>query len=289
MTRRRATQYYTGDPAAQAAEYRAEAGRTYKHGRTDARRAADFYQVAANRRRQAAWLTRRPDLWDDIGTPAQEEAAAESLARVADLFLHRSFAATDRAADARALARRYDAIAARARSPGDGMTGHRATWWVYAGTERIRHTAAMRGSWGYDVTCSCGWDSKTGGALRRYVAGKLEDHRDDTGRTHTMTANPARNTPDGPGASKDAGRPSSLAMNPRNREASAGRRARLLAAFRTLDDTTHADLLEAVESLAGNARGADMYRDEARAIIHRVYAAAGWDDGRARAEQATTR
>lgn len=56
---------------------------------------------------------------------------------------------------------------------------HRATWWVYAGTERIRHTAAMRGSWGYDVTCSCGWDSRTGGGLRRYVAGQLEAHRYD--------------------------------------------------------------------------------------------------------------
>jgi hypothetical protein len=56
---------------------------------------------------------------------------------------------------------------------------HRATWWVHAGTGRIRHTAAMRGSWGYDVTCSCGWDSRTGGGLRRYVAELLGQHRDD--------------------------------------------------------------------------------------------------------------
>jgi predicted DNA-binding transcriptional regulator AlpA len=62
---------------------------------------------------------------------------------------------------------------------------HRATWWVYpepGNTDRatrIRHQKTMRGRWGYDVTCSCGWDSKTGGGLRRYVAEKLEDHRYD--------------------------------------------------------------------------------------------------------------
>lgn len=56
-------------------------------------------------------------------------------------------------------------------------TAHRATWWVYAGRDRIRHTAQMRGTWDYDVTCSCGWDSATGGALRRYVAEKLDGHR----------------------------------------------------------------------------------------------------------------
>ena len=55
--------------------------------------------------------------------------------------------------------------------------GHRAAWWVYAGSERIRHNAIMRGAWGYDVTCSCGWDSRTGGAVRRYVREQLDDHR----------------------------------------------------------------------------------------------------------------
>jgi hypothetical protein len=35
----------------------------------------------------------------------------------------------------------------------------------------------MRGTWGYDATCSCGWDSRTGGALRRYVADLVADHK----------------------------------------------------------------------------------------------------------------
>lgn len=65
------------------------------------------------------------------------------------------------------------------------MREHRATWWVYSEpgntdrATRIRHQASMRGAWGYDVTCSCGWDSRTGGGLRRYVAECLEDHRAD--------------------------------------------------------------------------------------------------------------
>jgi hypothetical protein len=64
---------------------------------------------------------------------------------------------------------------------------HRATWWVYTGGrdatgghERIRRIATMRGFWpGYDVTCSCGWESRTGGAIRRSVEDKLWNHRYD--------------------------------------------------------------------------------------------------------------
>jgi hypothetical protein len=57
------------------------------------------------------------------------------------------------------------------------MAEHRITWWVYAGAERIRRTATMRGQWGFDATCSCGWDSKTGGALERYVRDEVWFHK----------------------------------------------------------------------------------------------------------------
>ena len=57
------------------------------------------------------------------------------------------------------------------------MKAHRATWFVYAGSERIPHTATMRGQWGYDVECSCGWSTTTGGAIKRYVADELWAHR----------------------------------------------------------------------------------------------------------------
>lgn len=54
---------------------------------------------------------------------------------------------------------------------------HKITWWVYAADERIRRTASMRGTWGYDATCSCGWDSRTGGAVRSDVEHKVWFHK----------------------------------------------------------------------------------------------------------------
>lgn len=57
------------------------------------------------------------------------------------------------------------------------LKAHRAAWYVYAGGQRIRHSRTMRGLWGYDVVCSCGWDSKTGGATRGYVTEQLWGHR----------------------------------------------------------------------------------------------------------------
>lgn len=56
-------------------------------------------------------------------------------------------------------------------------SAHKITWWVYAGGERIRRTANMRGTWGYDATCTCGWDSRTGGAVKSYVADQVWLHK----------------------------------------------------------------------------------------------------------------
>ncbi len=76
------------------------------------------------------------------------------------------------------------------------MREHRATWWVYGEpgntdpATRIRRNAGMRGLWGYDVTCSCGWDSRTGGGLRRYVADLLDDHRLDAQAATALDTTP---------------------------------------------------------------------------------------------------
>lgn len=61
---------------------------------------------------------------------------------------------------------------------------HRATWYVYAWdgqghVERLRHTSTMRGLWGHDVECSCGWQSRTGGGTRTHVEDRLWQHRLD--------------------------------------------------------------------------------------------------------------
>lgn len=56
---------------------------------------------------------------------------------------------------------------------------HRVQWFVYAGGERIPRQASMRGTWGYDAVCECGWDSRTGGGVRSYVEELIREHRRD--------------------------------------------------------------------------------------------------------------
>lgn len=50
-------------------------------------------------------------------------------------------------------------------------------WFVYSGNEKIRYESTMRGTWGYDATCSCGWETKTGGAIRSSVEADVELHK----------------------------------------------------------------------------------------------------------------
>lgn len=58
------------------------------------------------------------------------------------------------------------------------MRAHRATWFVWAEGVKMRKTASMRGTWGYDVACSCGeFETHTGGATRASVEGELWSHR----------------------------------------------------------------------------------------------------------------
>jgi hypothetical protein len=54
---------------------------------------------------------------------------------------------------------------------------HRITWFVSAGGEKIRRQATMRGQWGYDVECSCGWETRTGGATKGYIQSEIDFHK----------------------------------------------------------------------------------------------------------------
>ena len=57
------------------------------------------------------------------------------------------------------------------------LAAHKATWYVWSGGQKMRRQATMRGTWGYDVECSCGSGSHTGGATRGTVEDWLFDHR----------------------------------------------------------------------------------------------------------------
>lgn len=50
-------------------------------------------------------------------------------------------------------------------------------WFVYSGNEKIAHNASHQGDWGYDVECSCGWKTRTGGATRSWIADEVWYHK----------------------------------------------------------------------------------------------------------------
>jgi len=59
------------------------------------------------------------------------------------------------------------------------MTQHRIRHYVYAGDQLIPREASMRGQWACEAKCSCGWETKTGGAVRSYIARMVADHKWD--------------------------------------------------------------------------------------------------------------
>lgn len=61
-------------------------------------------------------------------------------------------------------------------------TQHSIRWFVYVPdangrSAMIPHSSTMRGSWAYDVKCSCGWSTNTGGATRSYLTDEVRWHK----------------------------------------------------------------------------------------------------------------
>jgi hypothetical protein len=50
-------------------------------------------------------------------------------------------------------------------------------WFVWAGDVKMPYESSMRGTWGWDATCSCGWQTRTGGAVRSSVLESVQDHK----------------------------------------------------------------------------------------------------------------
>lgn len=57
---------------------------------------------------------------------------------------------------------------------------HRIRWFARAGSERIPRRRGMRGrDWGWDAECSCGWATRTGGAIQARIREAIWWHRWD--------------------------------------------------------------------------------------------------------------
>lgn len=54
---------------------------------------------------------------------------------------------------------------------------HSIRWFVVLDGKRMPRQSTMRGTWGYDVTCSCGWDSRVGGGTERYIRRLIWEHK----------------------------------------------------------------------------------------------------------------
>jgi hypothetical protein len=102
--------------------YAAKSSRYYSRARSDAKRAGDWYRLAANQIKTAAWLTARPDLWEPAQTapggqtylpftPERFDGEADTFRRLGDTYLRASFHDTE-------MARHYATLtrSARARS-----------------------------------------------------------------------------------------------------------------------------------------------------------------------------
>jgi hypothetical protein len=49
-------------------------------------------------------------------------------------------------------------------------------WFVYNGNEKTRYTGGL-GFRAWDASCSCGWQTKTGGAIRASVLRDVNTHK----------------------------------------------------------------------------------------------------------------
>lgn len=56
---------------------------------------------------------------------------------------------------------------------------HRIRHYVWTGEELIPRESGMRGAWPCEAKCSCGWETRTGGAVRSYINKMVDRHKWD--------------------------------------------------------------------------------------------------------------
>lgn len=64
-------------------------------------------------------------------------------------------------------------------------TGHFIRWFARfpdrPDVDWMPRTSSMRGAWGWDVRCSCGWETRTGGAVERAIRREVRRHKREVG------------------------------------------------------------------------------------------------------------
>lgn len=62
-------------------------------------------------------------------------------------------------------------------------TTHRIRHYVYGipgdRSTLIPRESTMRGAWACEAKCSCGWETRTGGAVRSWIDREVADHKFD--------------------------------------------------------------------------------------------------------------
>lgn len=56
---------------------------------------------------------------------------------------------------------------------------HRIRHYVVLDGELHPRESAMRGAWACEAKCSCGWETRTGGAVKSYIDRMVADHKSD--------------------------------------------------------------------------------------------------------------
>ena len=59
----------------------------------------------------------------------------------------------------------------------ENTTTHKISWFVVVDGDLLPRQATMRGQWGYEAKCSCGWETRTGGATKGYITSEISFHK----------------------------------------------------------------------------------------------------------------
>lgn len=139
--------------------------------------AAVYARFAANKAETDAELLARIEA--DVETEAEMDVTRPQEEQDTQPADEAAAAIAAAAAEIEAIAAANAAKPAKApKAPKEAAAGHRIAWFVYLDGARVRYSTNMGGDLpAWDLTCSCGWDTKTGGATKGAVRKMMAAHK----------------------------------------------------------------------------------------------------------------